>query len=179
MVRNAVFTEPADQSAWIYQEFLLGEDINNVELLEAHLFVHDGKLGELLLIFNQNVKCISPHLLSISGCSNSLNLETLTPNSNIQRLEFQIDLDFSSPQFVFKATESAFQGSKVNFLSTEITVACDAMPSVELNYSKELNNVQSKNRTYATRQPKSVWLEELKHLEDLYELEPESKCFIF
>lgn len=51
LVRDAVFTEPKDQSAWLYQRFLFGKKILNVKLEKA---LFKGNL--LYLLFNQPVK---------------------------------------------------------------------------------------------------------------------------
>ena len=56
LVRNAVFTDPADQSAWLYQRWLLGKEMP-VILLDNAFFLTNT--SQICLLFNQPVKVFS------------------------------------------------------------------------------------------------------------------------
>ncbi len=176
LVRNAVFTEPADQSAWIYQKFLFGQQINNVELLSARFFRHSKTLFEAVLVFNQRVKCIAPSSITISGCCNALDKSKLESNSKTQRFEFIIDSKES--RFEIEILEGAFQGSNLEFTSSKITVngpSVESMPTISTGMELKIKSEPNQKFTQSEN-PKDIWMEELVHMEDLYELEPDSKC---
>jgi geranylgeranyl transferase type-2 subunit alpha len=60
-VRNAIFTEPRDQSAWLYQRYLLGKGKEHLKLISDYfdIVLLDAKWighSKLALAFNQKVK---------------------------------------------------------------------------------------------------------------------------
>jgi len=55
LVKNAVFTEPADQSPWLYHRWLLGKSQHNLFLLGAYK-LHLGDVPSLIVVFSEPVK---------------------------------------------------------------------------------------------------------------------------
>ena len=177
-MRNAVFTDPTDQSAWIYQKFLFGEQINNVSLLSAHLFRHSNSLLEVVLVFNQRVKSISPELITIGGNCSNLDKSKLKSNSNTQRIEFVLDDSILGSNFTIEIFKGAFQGSQLEFLSSTVKIDgpnTESLPPLKSGMALTFKSDFIQKSTQMEQSP-TIWAEELKHIEDLYELEPDSKC---
>lgn len=55
-VRNAIFTDPEDQSAWFYQRFVIGKEEKAIELIKAKIVLGTTGNDSLILIFDQPVK---------------------------------------------------------------------------------------------------------------------------
>ncbi|KAJ3319073.1 hypothetical protein HDV06_006692 [Boothiomyces sp. JEL0866] len=105
LVRDAVFTEPKDQSAWLYQRFLFGKKILNVRLNKA------ARKGNLLyLLFNQPVK-----MIKLANGAKIFNKTFIC--SELQILEYQElsdNIEFDAGTFV---------GSQLDLVSSKITIA--------------------------------------------------------
>lgn len=152
-VRNAIFTEPADQSAWLYQRFLLGNDVEPVLLLNV-LFGITGDSKLLVLKFNQKVKYVK------SGIFSEIHI---------------IKLESSNVEVIFEL--GAFHGNILGLASGKITFP---LPTTTVNNSKftTIEFMQLKGGTPTSelsKQPDSIWIQELSHIEELVEVEPDSK----
>ncbi|KAJ3275464.1 hypothetical protein HDV01_000291 [Terramyces sp. JEL0728] len=142
LVRDAVFTEPKDQSAWLYQRFLFGKKILNVKLERA---VQKNNL--LYLLFNQPVK-----FNKIDGAK-IFNKAFVC--SELQILEYENipnDVEFEAGIFV---------GSQLDLVSSQITV-CNGeitQETLEIHFdSQPLLNELSILKELLELEPNSKWV---------------------
>ena len=163
MVRNAIFTEPSDQSAWLYLQFLIGKDSLPVLLVDVVLLPLENGY-QLFLVFNQPVKCLSKELI-LSNQRLEFNFETRSHLQVIECLDTstKVDIEISS---------GAFCGSSLDKVSTRIKIDC-LLNSQGLEM-KSVSFVQE-SEPFQIQKDRTVWENELEHILELYELEPDSK----
>jgi hypothetical protein len=156
-----VFTEPSDQSPWIYQKYLLGKHSLPVRLEKVVQIPHKG--GSILqLLFNQPVKCLDTDLIECS---------------------FEATFDFEIRSYVqgvwlshnnsgtVRLQAGAFGGRQFGLHSSLILI--------QVGRTEEpifLDFDQQESTDGANHDPMTdMWEHELEQMLELYELEPSSK----
>ncbi|KAI8615778.1 hypothetical protein BC830DRAFT_261376 [Chytriomyces sp. MP71] len=170
-VRNAIYTEPADQSAWLYQRWLLGEKEAPLSVEWAHLEATSDQEAILFVSFNHPV-LIDDTQVSLSPSKTDLATPSLRAASHVytRRISHltRSPLTVTLPVSAFKLFPKPFPGQHLH-------IAFEA-PS---NQGRAAFTGSSKDpsATSETRmQPREVWTREMQSIRELVDVEPESKC---
>jgi geranylgeranyl transferase type-2 subunit alpha len=165
LVRNAIYTEPADQSSWMHQKWLLGERAKVPQALKAICF-HRADSTVLLVVFNIKLKLKASPILLVDQMETVAKFETM----------------FKLLIVTFKRTKGAVQVFIGNehifskaFVGVNISgeIAFDSIS--ELGISNHENNSGLHMHHCASD---NVWKNELNSIASLAELEPDSKWAI-
>ncbi|CAG8523710.1 4132_t:CDS:10, partial [Ambispora gerdemannii] len=68
LVKSAIYTDPDDQSAWLYHLWLVGREIRHISVLGAYF---DPKERGIVLSFDDEIGMISPFLVSHGSGNNN------------------------------------------------------------------------------------------------------------
>ncbi|KAK6099963.1 hypothetical protein MT418_001333 [Batrachochytrium dendrobatidis] len=174
IVRNAVFTEPADQSAWLYQRWLLGKDAIPLSIVCAFMVpgVGNAKNCILAILFNQEAKLNQstlPFAFTINGKVHHAHIKTPTYG----RLHI-LDLGtlINEKSILNMVIDSGrFSGNRLDLNSSTTTI------HGTMGSKTTWMNVMLCEQSVSTQmmQSNSVWQEELSFIEQLSEIEPDSK----
>jgi len=194
MVKNAEYTDPADQSAWLYHCWLLGDDNNLVGIKNCYLIRNVDDTYTLGIELLKKIKLIS---------SNSIQVYL---NNEIQSAEFKspsILMNKFSKLWIAKLSNIKSIDDtklKLSFKDNEIVTIDDrklVLPELEFGLKDLLivkensSNISDKLKSYNetcqevksddqikivnTQPPEDVLEEELESVKELLELEPNSK----
>ncbi|KAI9207979.1 uncharacterized protein BJ171DRAFT_455956 [Polychytrium aggregatum] len=182
MVRNAIFTEPADQSAWLYQRWLLGEDKQQPQITSVH-----GKLdpdGNLILalfldkeIWVKNSECIQ-----VYAGDGILSTHSATKRGYVTVVHTQLALGGEPALSPLKVVvdHGIFQGSRTGAETSQSVFKIDRIQDVLAESAVQLRLEQSGVAQEASPvneifQSVETWKRELEAIQELVEVEPDSK----
>ncbi|KAJ3119153.1 hypothetical protein HK098_005746, partial [Nowakowskiella sp. JEL0407] len=144
LVRNAYYTEPSDQSAWLYHRWLLGEDQYPILVSSAYKFSSYA----IVVIFNQEVK------LKLDN-QHEIKIESGTENVMSQVYYIHNVNDTNTvviPKFVFSDARETYWNEEIKLIFNETNEI-----TIEQNQNDTLNLPKS--------QPREIWQRERKSIE--------------
>ncbi|ORX50397.1 protein prenylyltransferase [Piromyces finnis] len=197
MVKNAEYTDPADQSAWLYHCWLLGDDNSLVGIKNCYIIDNIDNTYTLGIEFFKKIKLVSSNSIKISLNNENQNSEFFTPS--IRKNKF-------SKLWISKLTFKDFSKNqdsiiKISFNKNEVITIDDKkliIPDLEfalnslyikdenMNYNikEQLNNFNSlckeekkedQIKIVNIQPSEDILNEELESVRELLELEPDSK----
>jgi len=197
MVKNAEYTDPADQSAWLYHCWLLGDDNNLVGIKNCYLLRNIDNSYTLGVEFLKKIKLISSDSIQVSLNDEIQNTEFITPSiiknkfsklwisklivSDIESLnDTKLKIIFNKDEIL------TIDDKKLILPDLEITIKSLLIEN-ENNNTEIQNHLISYNKTCIeekkeddikvvnTQPSEDVLIEELESVKELLELEPDSK----
>ncbi|KAJ3034951.1 hypothetical protein HK097_004329, partial [Rhizophlyctis rosea] len=186
IVRNAVYTEPADQSAWLYQRWLLGKKPLPLAILGTCLLREDDR-SALVFVFNQPTKITNPASISLT-----VDTEPVNHSGSLQSHYTPVHAIWlptlpKGDEFVIAIEKDAFVsgsggafggrvGRKVQLGDVQPgTVTIDPSHPIDSD-PMTISTPETEDVVADARyQPPAIWSRESKSVEELVEVEPDSK----
>ncbi|KAI8829146.1 hypothetical protein BJ741DRAFT_624177, partial [Chytriomyces cf. hyalinus JEL632] len=188
-VRNAIYTEPADQSAWLYQRWLLGQSkpFRLKYLIPSNLtvewaiaeYVSDAKFI-VFVCFNAPVS-MNPSKVILSDTkyriertatnsaitpSHVVSISIIAPQADTP---FKLEICLNPDCFNLPTSNSQLEEMSLSFDATRTALRVEGTIATECNAQTD-NTVQVNQY-----QPREIWERELASIRELAEFEPESK----
>jgi geranylgeranyl transferase type-2 subunit alpha len=175
-VRKAIYTDPDDQSAWLYQRWLLGRDDLQLKIVDAFIINEN----EVMIVFNIPVS-VSPFYLNIqlTGEENiTSDGERISSISCVGAFKYtfvhvlksstSIVEKFKKINIPAKAYHSHFdKNGDVKYLSREVSIEfLDGIGKIDVSEDKP------SGQHYLDL---NIWKKEAESVRELVELEPDSK----
>lgn len=170
MVRNAIFTEPNDQSAWIYQRWLLGESTPTLSIERCELIS-----GKIIVLFNSLVRLHESNRV-VFKYGNEV-VEVHLGDMEVTRVFF-IDVPLgaiAAGKFIVSIMEGSISFKNVEWVS----------PVYILEYKSNLKTItittqevaaekkRGKGLDYVNHLDTSTWETELGYITELNEIDPQ------
>ncbi|KAJ3284743.1 hypothetical protein HK104_009799 [Borealophlyctis nickersoniae] len=191
IVRNAVYTEPADQSAWLYQRWLLGKKKEPLEVRKAYIMKLENTRYLLVVCFNQSVKAFGSDAIAIKIGNRIIKemrpvIDTSLAFCPVQRLEIleEIELhDGGSSEVAVAILKDGVVGLNGIRLGKDwqgtVSLGTGMLPGtcleVSFQLTAEVDSPTTSSGGSLSYQPDSVWRRELQSIQELVEIEPDSK----
>ncbi|KAJ3037602.1 hypothetical protein HDV00_001490 [Rhizophlyctis rosea] len=181
LVRNAVYTEPADQSAWLYQRWLLGKQPLPLTLLGTCL-LRETERSAIVLSFNQPTLMSRPAAISVTIDGNEVTQSPAAQSSEytpvhtiwLPALPKGNELVVTLGREAFRSASGGSLGGKIlrKFKLGDATATVTVEAAMPIDSDPVHADEQQQDVTY---QSHSIWERELKSVEELVEVEPDSK----
>ncbi|KAJ3022513.1 UNVERIFIED_CONTAM: hypothetical protein HDU68_009065 [Siphonaria sp. JEL0065] len=179
IVRNAIYTEPADQSAWLYQRWLLGQEQQPLTVEWSHKALQSDRSITLFVCFNYAVS-VDPKNVAMAYYGNTIHPHNVSLNpSGIGRHVFAAKLSNTDAPTSVRLTfpRSAFRFFKGQFFSGDsLVVDWNASDSGVASTEKSVNDsVTAGSLVKDQYQSREIWIREMESIRELVEVEPDSK----
>ncbi|KAH6596239.1 hypothetical protein BASA50_005280 [Batrachochytrium salamandrivorans] len=181
LVRNAIFTEPMDQSAWLYQRWLLGKETTPLQVVCSFSVPNASSSGTSLLaiVFNQKAKiCRAGGSFAFEANGIAGLAHVLTPSYGKLHV-FDLGITISEPsKIAMTIDDDCFSGSHIDQCLPAVVI--EGTLELQLSWldcSEFGEKHQSKDVSKCKQwiQSDSVWADELVCVQQLVEIEPDSK----
>ncbi|KAI8833668.1 hypothetical protein BJ741DRAFT_611865 [Chytriomyces cf. hyalinus JEL632] len=179
-VRNAIYTEPADQSAWLYQRWLLGQKPSNLTVEWAIAERVSNAKFIVFVCFNTAVS-MNPSKVILSDTKyrfehNATNTP-ITPSHVVSvsiiapQADTPLNLEICLKPDCFNLPTSNSQLEDVSLSFDATRTAMRVEGTIATQSDAQTNNTLQSNQY----QPREIWERELTSIRELAEFEPESK----
>ncbi|KAI8901010.1 hypothetical protein BC833DRAFT_548643 [Globomyces pollinis-pini] len=176
LVRNAIFTEPKDQSAWLYQRYLFGRETCAIDINKAYLLLESSCV---CVVFNQPVTNATGSEievnLKLNGEAVTVRLSKLK-SSKVHYVYFDSVGSLPIHKLELKFNAGAFMGNTTDNLSQTVMIySNDIPPDLSHQVLKFSQQSETEYTPSVIKQPAVVLEAEYESLQELEELEPDSK----
>ncbi|TPX48842.1 hypothetical protein SeMB42_g00848 [Synchytrium endobioticum] len=198
-VHSAIWTEPSDQSAWLYQRWLLGKVPEPIAMSGFYLLRASQYEYHAVLVFNQPVKVLSslaiklvidekvnpipPKLPYCCTLTIPLTQSVISPQLGQTMVDLQIEVGQLEGKEGIRLASSIRSFSKIpgTLQSQALSEVDDNLNKVELANATEAESetngqvpTQIQLPDSSPLQPRSVWEREYMNLKELSDIEPTS-----
>ncbi|KAJ3070463.1 hypothetical protein HDU98_006531 [Podochytrium sp. JEL0797] len=166
VVRNAIYTEPEDQSAWLYQRWLLGKEEQPLRVVWSRFEKMEGEFV-VLVCFNHAVLIDESKVTCLVNSTQPVQLgrkRGAGKAGNVYVTRVVTDGDVSSVRI--EVPRDAFQSFVGVFFEGAVLV-------VDVGVESGLGSVEVESGHGVREQ--SVWTREIESVRELVEVEPEAK----
>ncbi|KAI8805830.1 hypothetical protein BJ742DRAFT_396309 [Cladochytrium replicatum] len=173
LIRNAIYTEPADQSAWLYQRWLFGDAPSPINVVAANYTRTSNTQIVALILFNQPVSLTDSAELQINGIKSTSEAQPLHPKQPFSSL-WRFTLDQSSTSLVsisVRIWAGTLETRQKDENEADISVEITGNENVSLTFSADVPAPEE----YPGESGRAVFHRELEAIQELYEVEPNSK----